>query len=127
MAEGFTRHYLGDFFDVYSAGTSPKGINIHAVKTMAELGIDIAAQSSKNVDRLSSEEFDLVLTMCDESKESCPVFRGNTEVTHLGFEDPAEAVGSDEKVLTIFRKVRDDIRERLLSYLKEKYSIVQYS
>ena len=123
MAEGLTRQYLGDYFDLYSAGTNPKGVNIHAIKAMAELGIDIAAQSSKSVEKFISEEFDLVVTLCDDAKESCPVFPGNTEVAHLGFEDPAEAVGSDEETVKIFRKVRDDIRERLLGYLKEKYSM----
>ena len=125
MAEGLTRYYLGEYFYVFSAGTKPKGVNAHAIKTMAEIGIDIAAQNSKSVDRLMSEKFDLVLTMCDEAKESCPVFPGNTEIVHLGFKDPVEAVGRDEEILKIFRKVRNDIQVRLLGYLKEKYSLVQ--
>lgn len=124
MAEGFTRHHFGDYFDVYSAGTKPKGISIHAIKAMAELGIDITAQSSKSVEKFISEEFDLVVTLCDNAKESCPVFPGTTEIIHLRFEDPASAVGSDEEIVKIFRKVRDDIQERLLDYFKEKYSIV---
>ncbi len=125
MAEGLTRHYLGEYFDVFSAGTKPKGIDTHAIKTMAEIGIDIAAQNSKSVDGLNSKEFDLVLTMCDEAKESCPVFPGNAEIVHLGFKDPVEAVGRDEEILKVFRQVRNDIQERLLGYLKEKYSLVQ--
>ena len=125
MAEGLTRHYLGEYFYVFSAGTKPKGINAHAIKTMAEIGIDIAAQNSKSVDRLNSEEFDLVLTLCDEAKESCPVFPGDAEIVHLGFKDPADAVGKEEEILKVFRKVRNDIQERLLGYLKEKYSLVQ--
>lgn len=125
MAEGLTRHYLGEYFDVFSAGTKPKGINVHAIKTMAEIGIDIAAQNSKSVDRLISKEFDLVLTLCDEAKESCLVFPGDTEIVHLGFKDPADAVGRDEGILKVFRKVRNDIQERLLGYLKEKYYIDQ--
>ena len=124
MAEGFTRRYMGEYFDVFSAGTKPKGVNIHAIKAMAELGIDIAAQSSKSVEKFISEEFDLVVTLCDDAKESCPVFPGNTEVVHQRFEDPASAVGSNEEIVKIFRKVRDDIQERVLGYLKEKYSIV---
>ena len=125
MAEGLTRHYLGEYIDVFSAGTKPKGIDAHAIKTMAEIGIDIAAHSSKSVDRLNSKEFDLVLTLCDEAKESCPVFTGNTEIVHLGFKDPADAVGGDEEILKVFRKVRNDIQERVLGYLKEKYSSVK--
>ena len=124
MAEGFTRHHLGDYFDVYSAGTKPKGINTRAIRAMAELGIDITAQSSKSVKKFISEEFDLVVTLCDDAKESCPVFPGIREIIHLRFEDPASAVGSDEEIVKIFRKVRDDIKERLIDYLKEKYSIV---
>lgn len=125
MAEGLTRRYLGDHFDVFSAGTKPKVIDAYAVKAMAEIGIGIAAQNSKSVDSLISREFDLVLTLCDDAKEICPVFPGNTEIIHLGFEDPADAAGSDEEILIVFRNVRNDIQERLLDYLKEKYSLVQ--
>lgn len=124
MAEGLTRHYLGDYFDVFSAGTRPKVIDAYAVKAMAEIGIDIAAQNSKSVDSLISKEFDLVLTLCDDAKEACPIFPGKTEIIHLGFKDPADAVGSDEEILEVFRKVRNDIQERLLGNLKEKYSLV---
>ena len=124
MAEGLTRHYLGKYFEVFSAGTKPKDIDDHAIKTMAEIGIDIAAQNSKSVDRLISEKFDLVLTLCDEAKESCPVFPGNAEIVHLGFKDPVDAVGRDEEILEVFRQVRNDIQERLLGYLEEKFSLV---
>ena len=127
MAEGLTRHYLGEYFDVFSAGTRPKGIDAHAIKVMAEIGIDISAQNSKSVDKLISKEFDLVITMCDEAKESCPVFPGNTEIVHLSFIDAADATGRDEEILKVFRKVRNDIQERLLGYLKEKYSLAQES
>jgi len=127
MAEGLTYHYFGYYFDVYSAGTKPKGINTHAIRTMAELGIDITAQSSKSVKHLVSKKFDLVLTLCDDAKESCPVFPGTTEIVHLGFNDPADAAGSDEEILKVFREVRNDIQGRVLDYLKEKYSLVQES
>ena len=125
MAEGLTRHYLGEYFDVFSAGTKPKGIDARAVKVMAEIGIDIAAQNSKSVDELISGDFDLVLTLCDEAKESCPVFPGNTEIVHLGFKDPADAVGGDDEILKVFRKIRDEIQDRLIGYLKEKYFLDQ--
>lgn len=124
MAEGFTRHYLDDYFDVYSAGIKPKGINTHAIRAMVELGIDITDQSSKSVEKFISEEFDLVVTLCDDARENCPVFPGIREIIHLRFEDPAAGAGGDEELLKIFRKVRDDIKEKLLDYLKEKYSIV---
>jgi len=127
MAEGLTRHYMGEYFDVFSAGTKPKGIDTRAIKVMAEIGIDITTQNSKSVDRLISKRFDLVLTLCDEAKESCPVFPGNTEIVHLSFIDPADAAGRDEEILKVFRKVRNDIQERLLGYLKENYSLVQES
>jgi len=125
MAEGLTRHFLGEHFDVFSAGTKPKGVDARAIKTMAEIGIDIASQNSKSVDRLNSKEFDLVLTMCGEAEESCPVFPDNTEIVHLGFKDPAAVVGGDEEISKVFRKVRNDIQERLLSFLNGKYSLVQ--
>ena len=125
MAEGLTRHFLGEYFDVFSAGTKPKGIDSRAIKVMAEIGIDITTQNSKSVDRLNSKGYDLVFTLCDEAKESCPVFPGNTENVHLSFIDPADAVGRDEEILKVFRKVRNDIQERLLGYLKEEYSLVQ--
>ena len=125
MAEGLTRHYLGEYFDVFSAGTRPKGIDAHAIKVMAEIGIDISAQNSKSVDKLNSKEFDLVITMCDEAKESCPVFPGRAEIVHLGFKDPADAEGSDEEISKVFRKVRNEIQESLLGYLKEKFSLAQ--
>ena len=127
MAEGFTRHHLGDYFDVYSAGTKPKGINTHAIRAMAELGIDITAHRSKSVEKFISEKFDLVITLSDDAKESCPVFPGTTEIVHLGFKDPADAAGSDEEILKVFREVRNDIQGRVLDYLKEKYSLVQES
>ena len=127
MAEGLTRHYLGDYFEVYSAGTEPRRINRNAIKVLSELSIDISSQQSKNVESLISKEFELVVTLCDDAKESCPLFPGKTEVVHISFMDPAGAAGESEEILDMFRNVRDDIRVRLLSYLKEKYSIVQES
>lgn len=123
MAEALTRHYLGKYFDVYSAGTKPKGVNAYAIEVMAELEINISDQRSKTVDGLLSGKFDLVLTLCDDAKESCPVFPGKTNIAHLSFEDPADTVGSDEEILKVFRIVRNDIQERVLEFLKEKYSI----
>ncbi len=127
MAEGLTRHYLGDYFEVYSAGTEPKGINKNALKVLSELGIDISSQQSKSVETLISMEFELVVTLCDDAKESCPLFPGKTEVVHISFMNPADAAGESEEILDPFRNVRDDIKVRLLSYLKDKYSIVQES
>jgi len=125
MAEGLVKHYLESYFEVHSAGTFPKEVNQNAVKVLAEIGIDGSALKSKSVDTFRSMDFDLVITLCDEAKESCPVFPGRTEIVHISFEDPADATGEIEEILNSFREVRDDIKIRLLRFLREKYSIDQ--
>ncbi len=111
MAEGYLKS-LDSELQVFSAGTRPEvKINPHAVKMMGEIEIDISEQYSKNVDMFKNESFDYVITVCDSAKESCPVFTGNVKNRlHIGFEDPADAKGSEEEVLEVYRKVRDEIR-----------------
>jgi len=110
MAEGFLKS-LDPELTVHSAGTSPSGrVHPNAVRVMAEIGIDIGAGYPKNVDRFLHDSFDYVITVCDNARETCPVFSGTVEHRlHIGFEDPAEATGSEEEVLDVFRKVRDEI------------------
>ena len=107
MAEGLLRSIAGERFQVFSAGTKPVGLNPNAVKAMSEAGIDIADHRSKSVDEFAGQQFDYVITVCDNAKESCPIFPGNGERMHHSFEDPAAA--SADQQLATFRKVRDEI------------------
>ena len=119
MAEGLLRHAAGQRFDVFSAGTKPSHVREEAVAVMRELGIDISSYRSKSVDEFAGQSFDYVLTVCDNAKESCPIFPGNTATIHHAFEDPAAFQGSDQDLLALFRRVRDQIREYLRTDLQE--------
>lgn len=114
MAEGLTRHFKGDLFDAYSAGIETHGLNPHAVEVMKEIGIDISQQRSKHVGEFKDTEFDYVVTVCDHAHESCPLFRGNAKVVHIGFDDPPKLAvdyDNEQEKLGCYRKVRDDIRQ----------------
>ncbi|MDP2209430.1 MAG: arsenate reductase ArsC [Bacteroidota bacterium] len=113
MAEGFLKS-LDEKLEVFSAGTNPaSAVNQNAVRVMQEIGIDISRHYPKNVNEFLHRSFDYVITVCDNARESCPVFSGNVlQSLHIGFQDPAEAVGNDEEVLPVYRKVRDEIREQ---------------
>jgi arsenate reductase len=117
MAEGLLRHDGGDRFEVESAGVISSFVRPQAIKAMEEIGIDISNHHSKSVDEFLRQEFDYVITVCDNAKESCPVFPGNTERIHWSFDDPAEAQGDEDEILAVFRRVRDEIRERLRSFI----------
>ena len=111
MAEGLLRHDGGDSFEVESAGVEPSIVRPEAIEAMNEIGIDISNHRSKSVDEFSGQKFDYIITVCDNAKESCPVFPGNAERIHQSFEDPpAESVGDYESRLKIFSRVRDEIR-----------------
>lgn len=111
MAEGLLRHDFGDRFDVFSAGTRPSQVRPEAITAMSELGIDLSGHRSKHVDEFLGQEFSYVITVCDNAKESCPIFPGKTQRIHWSFEDPAGVQGSEEERLAAFRKIRDQIRE----------------
>lgn len=113
MAEGLLRDLADDRFEVASAGVSPAKVRPEAITAMSEIGIDISKHFSKSVDEYSGQQFDYVITVCDNAKEQCPVFPGNTERLHWSFEDPAEAAGDEEARLRVFRRVRDEILHRL--------------
>jgi arsenate reductase len=118
MAEGLVNCYLGNEWRAYSAGTDPAGyVHPLAVQAMAELGIDISGQRSKSTDEFRDTQFDLVVTACDNAAENCPVWLGGGRKVHVGFEDPAQAAGSDEERLAVFRRVRDEIRREILNFL----------
>ncbi len=116
MAEGLLRHDAGDRFDVYSAGTKPSRVRPEAIAAMRELGIDISGHRSKSVDEFAGQSFDYVLTVCDNAKESCPIFPNKTVTLHQSFEDPAAFEGSEDQRLSLFRRVRDELRQYLQSF-----------
>ena len=116
MAEGLLRHDAEDRFDVESAGTKPGQVRPEAIAAMREIGIDISSHRSKHVDEFQNQPFDYVLTVCDNAKETCPIYPGQTNRTHHSFEDPAAVQGSEEERLAAFRRVRDQIREYLRTF-----------
>ena len=124
MAEGFLKSFDKNL-EVFSAGTKPaEKVNPFAVKAMQEIGIDISNGVSENVDKYLSQSFDYVITVCDNAKETCPVFIGNVKhQLHIGFDDPADAVGSEEEVMPVYRRVRDEIKKDFYDfYLKNLMS-----
>ena len=120
MAEGLLRHDGGARFEVYSAGTHPSQVRPEAVAAMREIGIDISAHRSKSVDEFVGQDFDTVITVCDNAKENCPVFPAKTERLHWSFDDPASAQGDEAAQLAVFRRVRDEIRARLRQFIERE-------
>ncbi|MFN0172786.1 MAG: arsenate reductase ArsC [Bryobacteraceae bacterium] len=118
MGEGLFRHYLGDRFEVSSAGTRPSSVRQEAVAVMAELGIDLTGHRSKSVEEFLDREFRYVFTVCDQAKESCPLFPGQAERIHWSLEDPAAVEGSWEERTAAFREIRDQLRERVIKFAK---------
>jgi arsenate reductase len=117
MAEGFLKSF-DPSLEVHSAGTRPSGaVHPLAVRVMREAGIDLSAYLPKNLDAFLDRPFDYVITVCDNAKESCPIFTGAVRHRlHIGFDDPAEATGSEEEVLAVFRRVRDEIAARFRQF-----------
>jgi arsenate reductase len=116
MAEGRLRQMAGEDFEVFSAGTKPVGLNPNAVAAMKEVGIDISNHRSKSVDEFTGQQFDYVITVCDNAKESCPIFPGGGARMHQSFEDPAAAPKDHQ--LQAFRKVRDQISNWLTDFVR---------
>jgi arsenate reductase (thioredoxin) len=116
MAEGFARHFAGDRLEVFSAGTNPVPVNPLAIQVMQEVGIDISGQVSKGLADVP-RDLDLVVTVCDQAAETCPLFPGEVRVEHISFEDPAAAQGSLEEKLAVFRRIRDEIAEAVRELL----------
>ena len=116
MAEGLLRHDAGDRFDVESAGTNPSRVRPEAIAVMRELGFDISGHRSKSVDEFTGQQFDYVLTVCDNARESCPIYPGHANRLHHRFDDPAAVDGGEEERLAAFRRVRDEIRDYLRGF-----------
>lgn len=116
MAEGFLRAALGDRFEIHSAGSKPSRVRPEAIAVMKEAGIDIGSHRSKHLDEFLGTEFRYVITVCDNAAETCPVFRGVAERIHWSFEDPAAVEGDEETRLAAFRRIRDQIAERIRAF-----------
>ncbi len=120
MAEAIVNAQIRGQWQAVSAGVQPTGyVHPLAIRALAEMGIDISGARSKSADEFRSQAFDLVVTVCDDAAENCPVWLGRGKRVHLGFPDPAKASGSDDAKLVIFRSVRDDIAQRVPQLLKE--------
>ena len=118
MAEGWARHLKGDVLEPYSAGIEVHGLNPSAVKVMAEAGVDISRHRSKNVSELIGVPFDYVVTVCDNARETCPMFPGKAKVVHVAFDDPprlAKDAKTEEEAIVHYRRVRDQIRAFVLT------------
>lgn len=114
MAEGLLHKLGGDAFEAFSAGSKPAGyVHPLAIKAMGEIGIDISQHRSKSLDEFAGQQFDHVITVCDNAREVCPVFPGAANRIHWSFDDPANAQGSDEEKMKVFRRVRDEIQNRI--------------
>jgi arsenate reductase len=114
MAEGWARKLKGDVIEPYSAGIEKHGMNLHAVKVMAEAGVDITQQYSKTTKDLGPVPFDYVVTVCGHANENCPIFPGKAKVVHVGFDDPPRLtrdLPDREEKLAVYRRVRDEIRD----------------
>ncbi len=116
MAEGFLNHLYGEYYEAYSAGTTPSKVNPYAIKVMEEVGIDISTHYSKRLDDFINKPFDYVITVCDKAKQTCPYFPGGKSLLHKSFEDPAQAKGIEADIISVFRKVRDEIKDWIKSF-----------
>jgi arsenate reductase len=119
MAEGFGKKYLGDKYDVYSAGIEAHGLNPHAVKAMVEKGIDISNQTSDIIDPELLNKADYVVTLCGDANDKCPMTPPHVKREHWGFDDPAKATGTEEEKWAVFRRVRDEIEDRIKRFAEE--------
>jgi arsenate reductase len=118
LAEGLVNHYFKDTWEANSAGTTATSVNPFAVQAMAEIGIDISQHASKTIDVFKNEEFDVVVTVCDSARETCPFFPGK-QVVHKSFADPSSVEGSDEEKLAAFCRTRDELKGWLFQTCKE--------
>ena len=117
MSEALLRHNGGDQFEVYSAGTEPRGLNPLTVRTLQEAGLSTDGMSSKSVEQFLGQQFEYVITVCDQARQSCPVFPGSHQSLHWGYEDPAEATGTEEECMRVFRSVFTQLGQRISQFM----------
>lgn len=120
MAEGLLRSMAGDKFEVESAGVAPSRVRPEAIAVMREIGVDISTHRSKSIDEFLHREFDFVITVCDNAKESCPVFPGSVKRIHWSFDDPAAVEGTETERKQLFRRVRNEISEKLKAFINSQ-------
>jgi len=118
MAEGIVNNLFGDKIAAFSAGTQASFVNPMAIEVMKEIGIYISKHRSKNLSEFDGQSFDYVITLCGDANETCPLYIGGTKKTHIGFDDPAKARGTQEEVLREFRRVREEIKEKLTTFFQ---------
>ena len=115
MAEGFAKELLPKDWKVYSAGIRADGMNERAIKVMREAGIDISSQYSKTADDIKDIRPDILITLCDNAQESCPVYLAQVRKEHWGLKDPADAKGSEDEIMAVYRKIRNEIQRKILT------------
>jgi arsenate reductase len=120
MAEGLVNHDLGDRIEAFSAGTEATRVNPRAAQVMAEIGIDLSGHRSKTLDEFTGEPFDYVITLCGDANEKCPLFFGGVQRQHIGFQDPSRLPGSEAEVLPEYRRVRDEIRQKMREFFAKE-------
>ena len=118
MAEGIVNHFFGGKIAAFSAGTEATYVNPTAIEVMKESGVDISAQHSKNLSEFDGQSFDYLITLCGSANEICPLYIGGTKKTHIGFDDPADAKGTQDGILKEFRRVRYEIKEKLAAFFQ---------
>ena len=123
MAEGWLRHFAGENAKVYSAGVEAHGVNPRAIKVMSEAGIDLSGHTSNHMDDYSGMDFDYVITVCDNARERCPWFPSTAEKIHHSFPDPADATGTEDEILEVFRNTRDVIRDYTEKFVRERLRV----
>lgn len=119
MAEAIARLDRGERWEAASAGSEPKGVHPFSIKTLSEIGADTSTLKSKHVSKLAGQDFDLVVTLCESASEACPFFPGGGKDIHMAFDDPAAVQGSESEQLEVFRRVRDEIREKIIKLLDD--------
>ncbi|MCF6178840.1 MAG: arsenate reductase ArsC [Geopsychrobacter sp.] len=120
MADALINHDFSDRIEAVSAGTEPHGLNPKAVQVLAEIGIDISANSSDHLSKFEADDFDYVITLCGDANEKCPLFFGGVKRLHMGFDDPPKATGTEEEIINTYRRVRDEIRQQLGDFFHQE-------
>jgi len=120
MADGLINHDFAGQIEAFSAGTEPHGLNPKAVEVMAELGIDISHNSSDHISQYDGQSFDYAITLCGDANDKCPLFVGGVQRIHIGFDDPPKATGTEDEVLAVYRRVRDEIRQQLGEFFRRE-------
>lgn len=120
MADGLINHDFVDRIEAFSAGTDPHGLNPRAVQVMKEIDIDISGNSSDHISKYKGQAFDYVITLCGDANDKCPLFFGGVQRLHMGFEDPPKAKGTEEEIMAVYRRVRDEIRTRLGDFFRNE-------